>query len=135
MPIARPRPASPASSCRIMEPAISTPSRPRSTRSLKSSKGAAGRVPVLLDGGVRRGTDIAKALAWGATAVMIGRPYLYGLAVAGAEGVSAVVGMLRSELESTLALTGRNSVAELDRTVLWDAGSAERGALGGRQRT
>jgi 4-hydroxymandelate oxidase len=80
----------------------------------------AGRIPVLLDGGVRRGTDILKALALGATAVLIGRPYLYGLAVGGADGVAAVVRMLRSELESALALTGRSSVAALDRTVLWD---------------
>ena len=92
-------------------------------------EGAAGRIPVLMDGGVRRGTDIAKSLALGAAAVMIGRPYLHGLAVAGAEGVAAVVGMLRAELEATLALTGRNSVAELDHTVLWDGGR------GGRQRT
>jgi 4-hydroxymandelate oxidase len=86
----------------------------------------AGRIPVLLDGGVRRGTDIVKSLALGAAAVMIGRPYLYGLAVAGADGVAAVVRMLRSELESTLALTGRSSVAALDRTVLWDGPGAHR---------
>jgi 4-hydroxymandelate oxidase len=86
----------------------------------------AGRIPVLLDGGVRRGTDIVKSLALGATAVMIGRPYLYGLAVAGADGVAAVVRMLRTELESTLALTGRSSVAALDQTVLWDGSGAHR---------
>jgi 4-hydroxymandelate oxidase len=80
----------------------------------------AGRIPVLLDGGVRRGTDILKALALGAAAVLIGRPYLYGLAAGGADGVAAVVRMLRSELESALALTGRSSVAALDHTVLWD---------------
>lgn len=79
-----------------------------------------GRIPILLDGGVRRGTDIVKAIALGATAVMIGRPYLYGLAVAGAAGVAAVLAMLRAELEAALALTGRPSVSAIDRGVLWE---------------
>ncbi len=96
---------------------------PASIDALPEVVGAvAGRIPVLLDGGVRRGTDILKSLALGATAVLIGRPYLYGLAVAGAEGVTAVARILRAELESALALTGRNAVSELDRTVLWDRG-------------
>jgi len=79
----------------------------------------AGRVPVLLDGGVRRGTDVLKALALGATAVMIGRPYVYGLAVNGAAGVKAVVEILRRELELAMALMGRRSIAELDESVIW----------------
>lgn len=79
----------------------------------------AGRVPVLVDGGIRRGTDVLKALAFGATAVMIGRPYVYGLAVAGAEGVSAVVGILKRELEQAMALTGRSSIGAIDRSVIW----------------
>jgi 4-hydroxymandelate oxidase len=79
----------------------------------------AGRVPVLLDGGIRRGTDVLKALALGARAVLIGRPYLYGLGVAGAEGVAQVVNILRRELEMALALTGRPSVAGLDSSVIW----------------
>jgi 4-hydroxymandelate oxidase len=79
-----------------------------------------GRVPVLLDGGIRRGTDIVKAIALGAAAVMIGRPYLYGLSLGGAEGVEHVVRILRTELESTLMLLGRLSVANLDRTILWE---------------
>ena len=70
-----------------------------------------GRVPVLLDGGVRRGTDVLKAIALGATAVMIGRPYLYGLAVAGAAGVADVVRILRDELDMAMVLTGRGSLA------------------------
>ncbi len=78
-----------------------------------------GRIPILLDGGVRRGTDVLKAIALGASAVMIGRPYLFGLAVAGAEGVAAVVRILRDELEAALALTGRPSIAAVDKTVLW----------------
>src|SRR6185295_9907151 len=57
----------------------------------------AGRVPVLVDGGIRRGTDVVKALALGAAAVQIGRPYLWGLGMAGAEGVTRVVQILRKE--------------------------------------
>jgi 4-hydroxymandelate oxidase len=64
------------------------------------------RVPVLLDGGIRRGIDIFKALARGAAAVMIGRPYLYGLAVGGAAGVARVAEILRTELEMTMGLIG-----------------------------
>ncbi len=64
------------------------------------------RVPILLDGGVRRGIDVFKALALGASAVMIGRPYLYGLAAGGALGVARVVEILRTELEMTMGLAG-----------------------------
>ena len=79
----------------------------------------AGRIPVLMDGGIRRGTDVLKALAFGANAVLIGRPYLYGLAVNGAEGVRHVVEILRTELEAAMALAGRTSIAAIDRSVLW----------------
>ncbi|MSU69747.1 MAG: alpha-hydroxy-acid oxidizing protein [Opitutaceae bacterium] len=79
----------------------------------------AGRAPVLVDGGIRRGTDILKALAFGATAVLIGRPYLYGLAVGGAEGVTHVVNILRREFEIAMALTGRPSIATIDDSVIW----------------
>jgi 4-hydroxymandelate oxidase len=65
-----------------------------------------GRIPVLFDGGIRRGSDVFKALALGARAVLVGRPYVYGLAAAGAVGVSHVMQMLRAELEVTMALTG-----------------------------
>ncbi|HLK63082.1 MAG TPA: alpha-hydroxy acid oxidase [Bryobacteraceae bacterium] len=78
-----------------------------------------GRVPVLVDGGIRRGTDVLKALALGATAVQIGRPYLWGLGVAGAEGVARVVEILRREFEMAMALTGRPTLASIDRSVLW----------------
>ena len=60
-----------------------------------------------------------KAIARGASAVMIGRPFLYGLGVAGADGVERVVTILRQELEIGMALAGRPSLAELDRSVLW----------------
>jgi len=78
----------------------------------------AGRVPVLVDGGIRRGTDVLKALACGASAVCVGRPYVYGLAVGGAEGVARVVEILRREFEMAMALTGRPSVASIDGSVI-----------------
>jgi 4-hydroxymandelate oxidase len=77
------------------------------------------RVPVLVDGGVRRGTDIVIARAMGADAVLIGRPYVHGLAIAGAPGVTQVVNILRQELEMAMALLGRTSLDQLDRSVLW----------------
>jgi L-lactate dehydrogenase (cytochrome)/(S)-mandelate dehydrogenase len=73
-----------------------------------------GRAEVLLDGGVRRGTDIVKALALGARAVLIGRPQIYGLIVGGERGVSGVLDLLRDELDRTLALMGVRSVRDLD---------------------
>ncbi len=77
------------------------------------------RIPVLMDGGIRRGADVLKALARGADAVLIGRPYLYGLAVNGSDGVQHIVRILRNELEAAMALTGRTSLAQIDRSVLW----------------
>lgn len=78
-----------------------------------------GRAPLVLDGGVRRGTDVLKALALGASAVMIGQPIMHALAVAGAVGVAHVVAILRAELEVAMALTGRTTIAAIDQTVLW----------------
>ncbi|MFT4012565.1 MAG: alpha-hydroxy acid oxidase [Paracoccus sp. (in: a-proteobacteria)] len=79
----------------------------------------AGRVPILCDGGIRRGTDVLKALALGARAVLIGRPQLHALAVAGATGVAHLISILRSELEVAMALTGRRSLAQIDASVIW----------------
>ena len=73
-----------------------------------------GKITVLLDGGIRRGTDVAKALAIGADAVLIGRPCLWGLAVDGEAGVKRVLDLLREELELAMALLGRNMIADLD---------------------
>lgn len=72
-----------------------------------------GRVPVLVDGGIRRGTDVLKALALGAAAVLVGRPTCWGLAVAGEQGVAEVLGILRAELENAMALAGVRSVVEI----------------------
>jgi isopentenyl diphosphate isomerase/L-lactate dehydrogenase-like FMN-dependent dehydrogenase len=74
-----------------------------------------GRIEVLLDGGVRRGTDVVKALALGATAVLAGRAPLWGLAVAGEDGVRHVLELLRAEVELALQLLGCRSPAELTR--------------------
>lgn len=79
----------------------------------------AGRVPVIVDGGIRRGTDVVKALAQGAAAVQIGRPYLWGLGVAGSEGVTRVVQILVKELELAMALMGLPSINAIDRKALW----------------
>jgi len=79
----------------------------------------AARIPVLFDSGIRRGTDIVKGLAYGASAVLIGRPYIYGLSVAGADGVHNVIDILRTELEGAMAMTGRTRLDEIDRTVFW----------------
>jgi len=68
---------------------------------------------VLLDGGIRRGTDIVKALALGARAVLLGRPPLWGLAVHGADGVAAVLAHLRNELVRTMALCGASRLEEI----------------------
>lgn len=79
-----------------------------------------GRVPLLLDGGVRRGSDIFKAIALGASAVMIGRPYIHALAVAGALGVAHVLRTLREELEVCMALSGCPTLASIDRSCLFE---------------
>ena len=80
----------------------------------------AGRVPVLVDGGIRRGTDVLKAIAFGASAVLIGRPYLYGLGAAGEAGVTNVLRILQREFSMAMVLTGRMSVGEIDRAAIWE---------------
>jgi 4-hydroxymandelate oxidase len=79
----------------------------------------AGRVPVLVDGGIRRGTDVLKALALGASATLIGRAYLYGLGADGERGVTRVLDILRTELEMAMALTGQANMAALDRRLVF----------------
>jgi 4-hydroxymandelate oxidase len=85
---------------------------------------AGGRCEVYLDSGVRRGTDVLKALALGARAVLIGRPILWGLAVDGAAGAADVLQILRRELEFAMALSGRPTIASIDRTVVSPPGSS-----------
>jgi 4-hydroxymandelate oxidase len=77
-----------------------------------------GRCEVYCDGGVRRGTDVLKALAFGARAVLLGRPIVWGLAVDGAAGVAAVLELLRVELERDLTLSGRRRVSDVDRSLV-----------------
>ena len=78
----------------------------------------AGRVPVLLDGGVRRGTDVLMALALGARAVLVGRPVYWGLAYGGAAGVREVLDLLRAEIVEAMTLLGRRSLAEVGPEML-----------------
>ena len=73
----------------------------------------AGRAEVLLDGGVRRGSDVAIALALGASAVLVGRPVMWGLAASGEQGATEVLELFRAELENTLALCGCRSPRDL----------------------
>ncbi len=90
-----------------------TARRPRSARCLRSPDAVGGQIEVLLDGGIRRGSDVVKALALGARAVMIGRAYLWGLAADGQAGVENVLDILRNGVDSALLGLGRSSVHEL----------------------
>ena len=78
-----------------------------------------GKIPVLLDGGIRRGTDIVKALAYGAQAVLIGRPYLWGLGISGSQGIEQVVRILRMELEAAMALCGTPEISRITPSAIW----------------
>lgn len=78
----------------------------------------AGRIPLILDGGVRRGSDVIKAIASGATACMVGRAWLYGLAAGGESGVERALNILRDEIDVSLALLGCSDLSQLDRSVL-----------------
>jgi isopentenyl diphosphate isomerase/L-lactate dehydrogenase-like FMN-dependent dehydrogenase len=81
-------------------------------------EGAAGRITVMMDGGIRRGTDVIKALALGAKAVLIARPYAYGLSAFGGPGVERVLQILRSELVNNMGLCGVGSLKEIDKTLV-----------------
>ena len=100
---------------------------PASLRALPEVVDAAkGRIEILMDGGIRRGTDIAKAIAMGARAVLCGRAYAYGLAAAGEAGVERAIDILRVDLDRTLRLLGCPSVEALDRSYVnvpksWEA--------------
>ena len=77
-----------------------------------------GRIPVFLDGGVRRGTDVFKALALGAKAVGIGRPFLWGLGAFGQTGVDRVLEILQAELKLAMGNCGTQTVAAIDRSYV-----------------
>ena len=81
---------------------------------------------VLMDGGVRRGSDILKALALGARAVLVGRPYWWGLAAGGARGVSGVIDVFRKELDMAMALSGRPTIDSVGRDLLFPDGLTSR---------
>ncbi|HEX9692246.1 MAG TPA: alpha-hydroxy acid oxidase [Gemmatimonadales bacterium] len=83
---------------------------------------ARGRMPVLADGGIRRGTDVVKALALGAAAVLIGRPYVWGLAVDGEAGVARVLQLLKAETELAMALCGCPTVGDIDASLVTGLG-------------
>jgi len=80
-----------------------------------------GDYPLLFDGGIRRGADVMKAMALGADAVLLGRPYIYGLAVGGQAGVERVIKQMWAEVDTNLSLLGAHSVLELDRSWITEA--------------
>jgi lactate oxidase len=82
------------------------------------ARAARGRVPIIMDSGIRRGGDVIRALAMGATCVAVGRPVMYGLGVGGAPGVASVLKALAEELRSDLLLAGAQSVSDLDASYM-----------------
>jgi L-lactate dehydrogenase (cytochrome) len=89
-------------------------------RALPAIVQAAGEAVVMMDGGIRRGTDVLKAIALGARAVLIGRPYVHALAVAGAQGVAHALRLMRDELEIAMALSGCATLADARREMLFE---------------
>jgi isopentenyl diphosphate isomerase/L-lactate dehydrogenase-like FMN-dependent dehydrogenase len=79
---------------------------------------AAGRIPLLVDSGIRRGADVIKALAVGAKAVLVGRPYAYAMASNGEEGVRHLIRTMMAEIDLQLALCGVTSIGGIDRALL-----------------
>ncbi|MCH9675776.1 MAG: alpha-hydroxy-acid oxidizing protein [Gammaproteobacteria bacterium] len=103
---------------------------PASIEVLPSIADAVGsQIEVLLDSGVRRGSDVVKALALGAKAVMVGRPYLYGLAAHGGAGVGRALGIFRDEVAETLGLLGAPDIAQLSRDAIYPPGANVQDAI------
>jgi isopentenyl diphosphate isomerase/L-lactate dehydrogenase-like FMN-dependent dehydrogenase len=92
--------------------------RPAIASLAEVAEGVRGRVPLVMDGGVRRGSDVFKALALGANAVGIGRPYIWGLASFGQAGVERVLEILRSELVTAMRQAGTRNIAEITRAYV-----------------
>ena len=111
-------PAPTRSSSPIMAAGNSTACRRRCSRYPASSMRSAGRAEVYLDGGIRRGSDVVKALALGARAVLVGRAYAYGLGAAGGAGVAKAIEILRSGIVRTLRLLGCLEISALDRSYV-----------------
>ena len=84
----------------------------------KNCQSVGGKVPILIDGGFRRGSDVLKALALGARAVLLGRPPLWGLAAYGAKGVQTSLELLQTELASDMAMCGKVNIKAIDRNVM-----------------
>ena len=91
---------------------------PASLDALPAVVAAVRRIPVLIDGGIRRGADVVKALALGAAACLIGRPQLWGLAVAGEAGVAHVLELLRQDIDLTMGLIGASRLGDLGQHCL-----------------
>jgi L-lactate dehydrogenase (cytochrome) len=81
-----------------------------------------GRIPILIDGGIRRGSDVVKAIALGAQACLVGRPQLWGLAVAGEAGVAHMLAIYRQEIDRAMGLCGVTTIAGIDRSLLFQNG-------------
>ena len=82
------------------------------------SESVGDKLEIFLDGGIRRGTDVIKAIALGAKAVLIGRPILWGLAVNGSEGASKVLQLIREETDLAMALCGISNISEITRDII-----------------
>ena len=80
-----------------------------------------GRAPIIVDGGIRRGTDVLKAIAFGASAVYVGRPVLWGLALDGKEGVEMVLDLINEEFENAMTLAGASSLEEVTRDLIFQS--------------
>jgi isopentenyl diphosphate isomerase/L-lactate dehydrogenase-like FMN-dependent dehydrogenase len=91
------------------------------------ARAVSGRIPILVDSGFRRGSDVFKALALGASAVCVGRPYVWGLAAFGQEGVEAVLALLRRELETIMRQMGAPSLAAITPDMVLSPGAAPAG--------
>ena len=100
---------------------------PASIDALPAIAGAvAGRIPVLIDGGIRRGADVVKALALGATACLVGRPQLWGLAVAGEAGVAHMLDIYRREIDRVMGLCGLSRIADINRDLVFTKDQGQR---------